>query len=347
MNKKFFYKLLFLIIGFSVLGFMVYKIGVDTIIEGLRKMRYWFFAIIALWFVVYCLNTLAWRIIIKDEEGEKIPSFLFLLRTKITGFAINYITPFVAMGGEPYKVLVLKDYMSTSKATSCVILYTMMHIFSHIIFWMSAIVLGLIFYRMSWIPFVSLILLFVIFCFAVLLFLRGYKKGLVHRTFCILSKIPFLKKSINKLLEKKSDRFKEIDSQISNLHTHRRSSFYWSFFMEFLSRYIMCFEVNIIMFALSPMYPGIHISFIDAVMITAGYSLFANLVFFVPMQIGSKEGGYMLAFEAIGKRTSPAFIVSIVTRIRELFWIFIGILLLRTGKQKDVKITKLGNKIEN
>lgn len=329
-----------------MLGFMVYKIGIDTILEGLRKMRYWFFAIVALWFFIYCLNTLAWKIIIKNEEGQKPPSFLFLLRTKITGFAINYITPFVAMGGEPYKIMVLKEYMSTEKATSCTILYTMMHIFSHIVFWMTAIILGLIFYKMKWVTFVLLLLLLVVLFLGVLLFLNGYKKGLVVRSFRIFGKIPFVKKYVNKISETKMDKLKEIDSQISHLHTHRRSSFYWAFFVEFLSRYVMCFEVNIIMFALASMFPDVHVTFLDAVMVTTGYSLFANLVFFVPMQIGSREGGYMLAFEAVSLPTSPAFIVSIVTRIRELFWIFIGLLLLRTGKQKDIKIKDLETKID-
>jgi hypothetical protein len=87
------------------------------------------------------------------------------------------------------------------------------------------------------------------------------------------------------------------------------------------------------MFALATMFPGLHVSFLDAVIITAGYSLFANLVFFVPMQIASKEGGYMLAFEILGMSSSPAFIVGIITRIRELFWIFAGIVLLKTKRK--------------
>jgi hypothetical protein len=96
----------------------------------------------------------------------------------------------------------------------------------------------------------------------------------------------------------------------------------------------MCYEVNIIMIALSAMFPELQVSFLDAITITAGYSLFANLIFFIPMQIASKEGGYMLAFEILSLPSSPAFILSIITRIRELFWIFIGIILLKTGKKK-------------
>lgn len=313
---------------------MVYKIGIDTIIKGLIEIRLWLFVIVLLWFIVYLLNALAWKMIIRNEKGEKKPSFAFLLRTTITGCAINYITPFAEIGGEPYKIMLLKDYMSSVKATSCVILYSMMHVFAHIVFWMISIVLILFVFRPSWIPCVFLCVLFTVFSFTVLLFIQGYRKGLIARTFRILTKIPFVKKWAKQIIETKSDRLKEMDYHISHLHTHRRSSFYWSFLTELSSRFLMCYEVNIIMYALAAMFPDLHVSFLDAIIITAGYSLFANLVFFIPMQIASKEGGYMLAFEILGMSSSPAFILSIITRIRELLWIFIGIVLLKMRKER-------------
>lgn len=313
---------------------MIYKIGIDTIIKGLIEIRLWFIVIVFLWFIVYILNAVAWKMIICNEEGEKKPSFAFLMRTTIAGFAINYITPFAEIGGEPYRIMLLKEYMSSIKATSCVILYSMMHVFAHIIFWMISTVLVLVFFRLSWIPFVCLSVLFAVFCFAVLLFIRGYRKGMAVRMFRILSKIPFIKKWARQISVTKQDKLKEMDYHISHLHTHRRSSFYWSFAAELASRFLMCCEVNIIMYALAVMFPGLTVSFLDAIVITAGYSLFANAVFFIPMQIASKEGGYMLAFEVLGLPSSPAFIVSIITRIRELFWIFTGILLLKISKEK-------------
>jgi hypothetical protein len=332
-SKRNLYKLLLLSAGFAALGFMVCKIGIDAIIQGAVKMKLWFFVIVFLWFFIYMLNALAWKMIIYNEKGDKKPSFGFLLRTTITGFAINYITPFAEIGGEPYKIILLRDYMGSAKAASCVILYSMMHVFAHIIFWMISIVLVLIFLKPAWIPFVLLSALFVAFFFAVLLFIRGYRRGLIVRTFRILTKIPFVKKWAGRITETQQDKLKEMDYHISHLHTHRRSAFYLSFIVELASRFLMCCEVNVIMFALTDMFPALHVSFLDAIIITAGYSLFANMVFFIPMQIASKEGGYMLAFEVLAMPSSPAFIVSIITRIRELVWIFIGIVLLKMSRE--------------
>lgn len=336
-NKKNIYRFLFLLVGLGVLGFMVYKIGVSTILEGLSKMGWWFLAIIVLWLFIYILNAISWNIIIRDEDEHAKPSLLSVLRITISGFAINYITPVVGLGGEPYKIFELKDYMNTQKATSSVILYSMMHMFTHITFWMSAIVLAFFYLPLSWFSASLLILLFLIFVMIVILFLRGYKKGLLVSTLKLFHKLPFVRKFINKLDDSKWKSLREIDVLIAHLHTHRRSSFYWSFLTEFASRYVGCFEVTVIMMALAPLYPDLNINVMDAVIITAGYSLFANMVFFIPMQMGSREGGYLLAFEAIALPSAPAIIISLVTRIRELFWILIGLLFMRIGGGKRFK----------
>jgi hypothetical protein len=54
------------------------------------------------------------------------------------------------MGGEPYRIMELTPYVGASKATSSVILYVMMHIFSHFWFWLVSAVLFVIFEPMNW-----------------------------------------------------------------------------------------------------------------------------------------------------------------------------------------------------
>ena len=58
-------------------------------------------------------------------------------------------------------------------------------------------------------------------------------------------------------------------------------------------------------------------------------SLFTNILFFSPMQIGTREGGFALALKTLSLPAGLGIYVSLVTRVRELFWIGVGILLMK------------------
>lgn len=305
---------------------MVHAVGPNTIYMNLQKTGWWFFIVLAIWLFVYLINTISFLLIIKDgsPETSKI-SFFHTLKLVISGYAINYITPFGLLGGEPYKVLELEPAMGIKKSTSSVILYAMMHAVSHLILWVFSVFLIIIYvpdknFGLS----VSLWLIF-IFCSLLLLWaFRGYKKGLVFKLFSFLSILPFIKKKLKAYTVKNEMHLKEIDEMIRNLFINRRNTFFLSLGAELISRFIICFEIYFILFAI-----GYEVSYVHCIIIMALASLFANLVFFLPMQLGSREGGFALAFSVLSLMGPVGIFVGICTRIRELFWIFIGISMLK------------------
>ena len=135
------YNTLFFVLGLLTLLYMVYKIGLQVIWDNIVQTGFWFLPVIGIWLIIYILNALAFREIIFERKlpHSKLP-FLSILKLTISGYAINYITPFIALGGEPYRVMSLQKKLDTNKATSSVLLYNFIHIFSHIVFWMVSII---------------------------------------------------------------------------------------------------------------------------------------------------------------------------------------------------------------
>ena len=317
------YRTVFFVLGAIALCIMVYSIGLDTIIGNIRKTGWWFFAIIGIWVVVYLLNASSWRVILRDEDTPHV-SFWNILKPTISGYAINYITPVVALGGEPYRILDMCRHVGGKKATSSVLLYSMMHIMSHFLFWLSAAVLTVAWLRPSWVVNVTLGLVAVLCIAGILFFLKAYSKGLLMKGIRIAGKIPYIKKWVQQIDGERLGKIEETDRQIAHLYTCRRSDFYKSLSLEYLSRIVSCLEVYFIVLAL-----GMNFTFLDSVIIIAITSLIANLMFFAPMQLGTREGGFLLAFQGIAMSSGLGIYVSIITRIRETFWIMIGLLLMR------------------
>ena len=72
---------------------------------------------------------------------------------------------------------------------------------------------------------------------------------------------------------------------------------------------------------------GLHIGYATAFVIGAFSQLATNLTVFIPFELGSKEGGLYLIFELLGLPPALGVYASVMSRLRELTWIGIGLTL--------------------
>lgn len=301
----------------------------------LKRAGLYFPGILLLWCFIYAINTLAWYIIINDEGKCKNLSFGRVYKLSVSGFALNYTTPCGLMGGEPYRIMELTPYMGVSKATSSVILYVMMHIFSHFWFWFLSVFLFIALYPVNF----SLgILLAAIGAFCLLgiyFFSRGYRTGLAQKAIRLLTYIPFIKGWAQRFAASQQATLQQIDEQIAMLHKQHKRTFYSSLLLELTARVFQSLEIYLILKAFSA-----DITIADSILIMAFSSLFSNLIFFSPMQLGAREGGLALAVDGLHLSGVLGVYTGLITRLRELFWIAVGILLIKIGNKdnKNIKI---------
>ncbi len=281
--------------------------------------------------------------------------FWRIYKLTISGYALNYATPVGGLGGEPYRILELSKDISKEHATSSVILYAMMHFFAHFWFWFSSIFLYLFLVIIGDLPINTTVTvtlgMIALFCMAAFyLFQKGYKGGVVVKLVKATGKIPGLKGWSQRFLERHYDSLHHVDEQIAALHRQDKKAFYSSFFLEYLSRVVQSLEIMfmLLMFDIDcgGGVAGYTLVFLHSILILSFTTLCANLIGFLPMQLGVQEGGFMLSIPAtIGhsvraalspqKLIAVGFYVSLICRVREILWILIGIALMKMWNKEE------------
>ena len=182
--------------------------------QSLMRAGYWLAAIAALWVVLYAMNTLTWRIIILGS-GPCPVGFMRLMKITISAFALNSATPVGLLGGEPYKIVELTPYVGTQRATSSVLLFAMMHIFDHFLYWVTAIVLYAVLMPVD-AAMAVLLTAAALFCAAgIYLFLKGYRHGMLVGALRLLGHLPGLSRWARRFADSHAASLSKIDSQIA------------------------------------------------------------------------------------------------------------------------------------
>lgn len=344
MTKKRLNNIFFLLGVVAVIVMLLtFDVSFTELWNHLCHAGYWLIPIIGIWLVIYGINALAWQCTIKGckDENEYI-GFWHIMRLTITGYALNYATPVGGLGGEPYRILELSKNISKQHAASSVILYAMMHVFAHFLFWFSSIFLYLYLAAIGDLPLNTVIGvtlgIIIVFCLiAIYLFSKGYRKGLVRKTLRFIGKIPGLRGWSARFQERHAEALTNIDTQIASLHRHDRKLFYCSLSLEYLSRVVQSLEIMfmLLLFGIDcgGGINGLTLTFLHSILIMALTTLLANLIGFLPMQLGVQEGGFVLSIAALGLSAALGIFVSIICRVREIVWILIGLILMKIGKE--------------
>ena len=311
------------------------------------RAGYWLVAILALWGVLYLMNAWAWQVIIRGS-GDCPVGYGYLLKLTVTGFALNYTTPIGLLGGEPYKILEMTKHIGVQRATSSVVLFAMMHVFSHFWFWTTSILLYLLLAFLGYLPLnvgMGIVLgLMAVFCgVGIYLFIKGYKNGMVVKLIAFLGRIPGLRGWGRRLAEAHHEDLVKIDRQIAELHRQESRTFYKSLLIEYVGRVCQSFEIlfMLILFGIDEgrQFSDHVLAFLYSFLILSFTSLFANILGFLPLQLGGREGGFALSVSQLGMTGGAGMFISILCRVREIFWAVIGLGLMKI-ESKNKKINR-------
>ncbi len=329
------YRILFFLIGIGGIVLLAVKAVPDKSDWGelfTPRLPLLLLGLLLLWAVIYAIHTAVYLLIMGREAASRV-GFLRMYRICISGFAINNVTPAGIVGGEPYRILELKAFMPTAKATSSAMTFNLIHMIGHMLLWIT----GALIYLILGCPGNTLTTVFLMIAAVLLLavclyFFRKKQKGFVIPAVRFFARLPLVGKKIAAFADKHSATLEETDQCYSEFCADRER-LYKAVLMEYATRLLEAAEYFLIFLHL-----GINIHFTGGILVLTFASLIGNLLFMIPMQAGTREGGIVLALGCLGFDMEHAVMGGLIFRIRDLTCIAIGIILILLGgkkKQKD------------
>src|SRR5712671_8198344 len=125
------------VLGAAIFGYLVARIGIGQLVSDAGRTGFMFVPIVLLYALVYACSARAWHLTMGAGESNR-PSFWRTFAVTISANALNFLTPVVNAGGEPFRVAALAPWLGTRRAAGSVILHRMLHSFAYVLVWFTA-----------------------------------------------------------------------------------------------------------------------------------------------------------------------------------------------------------------
>jgi len=317
-NKKL--RLVFFACGATIFAILVARMGLGTIVTNARQAGWVFIPLLVLTGVMYvCHGAAAW-LMLAQEPGR--PSFWRIWAITVSGFSINYVTPMVNLGGEPYKAAALSPWIGARRAAGFVVLYQMLHSLAIALVSLTALSLGaLLLPADAALRGVMALAAAGLVAGTVFLF-WAHRHGGLQRMLDLVLRLPLLRR-----LARRAEPYRPtlalIDEQITAFYHADRRRFFLALALEYLGRALLMSEYYLILLSM-----GIDVGWARAFVVGGLASLVGNAMFMLPYELGAKEGSLYLLFRLVGVNPALGVYAALVSRLRDLAWIGVGLVLI-------------------
>jgi hypothetical protein len=316
------WQLALFVLGATVFGYLVAQIGITELTADAVRTGFMFVPIVALYALVYACSALAWQLTMAGDPQR--PSYWRTYAVLISSGALNFLTPLINAGGEPYRVAAMAPWLGKRRATGSVILHRMLHSFTYVLVWLTAVLLAFLLLPRDTHPIVWVLLsvVLVLILGIITLFLFAHRRGVLERILNGMQRLPLIRRLAVKL-EPRRALLIELDQQIVDFYHRSPRRFLQAIALEYLSRCIFMVEIVLIVASL-----GFGIDYLRAFAIGGLEAVVSNALFFVPFEMGAREGAFFLLFKLFGMDPQVGLYTSIVGRVRDFVWIAGGLVLI-------------------
>lgn len=313
-------------LGTAVFVSLVAHTGVGRLRADALATGWMIVPIVLLYGLVHACSAGALRLILQDEPRR--PGFARIWAIVVAGTAINFITPIVNAGGEPYKIAELAPDVGTARAAGAVVLHAILRLLGFLLVWLTALFLGLVLLPRT--PATLGLLAGGVAAVGALiaLLLLGQRRRPLERLLDLLHRVPGLRRLAGRL-EPRRPALAETDTRIADFHERHPRRFMQAVGLEYAGRCLFMLE-----FCLIGLSIGVRVGYLDAFVVGGLEALVTNLLFFVPFELGTRESATWLLFRQLGYGGGIGLYAALVSRLRDFLWIGAGLLLIWAGHRR-------------
>ncbi|HWC73879.1 MAG TPA: lysylphosphatidylglycerol synthase transmembrane domain-containing protein [Gemmatimonadales bacterium] len=310
------------ILGATVFGYLISQIGIGQLVADATRTGWIFIPIVSVYALVFACSAAAWRLIMADDANR--PSYWRTYVTLVCSSSLNFLTPMVNAGGEPFRAAAMAPWLGKRRAAGSVILHRLLNSFAYVLIWLSGVIAGFVLLPAGTRPIVYVLLGIagVLLLGILALFLSAHRKGLLERILNRMHRIPLIRR-LAAVLEPRRALLVELDKQIIDFYHQQPQRFFKAVALEYLGRCIFMIELLLIAASL-----GVKLGYFRAFAIGGLEAILNNAMFVVPFELGAREGAFYVLFGLFGLDPQLGFYTSIVGRLRDFFWIATGLLLI-------------------
>ncbi len=298
--------------GAGVLALMIRETGLEPLRIVLTTNGWILLGLVLIWGVTYLANARAWQLLVPDRPATFTLPRAFVLT--VTSFGINFLTPLMAVGGEPIKVAGAMRSLTRDQAAGSVISFRLLHSLAHALVFILAAVPALILLPRTPVVVGTTILAATVMSGIVLLLISGHQEGFFVRSVHGLGRWRPTRGLAARLWRHRR-LFHNLDREMTAIRRESPRQFRLALAVELLGRLFSTLEFPLMLYAV-----GLPIDLWQGFVIANVSSLITVIFFFVPFEMGTKEGGIFLVMSLLGHDPVVATTTALLSRVREIAW---------------------------
>ncbi len=310
-------RLLFVVLGAVLLGFLLWKIGVGNVFEHVRQVGWWALPVLLISLLWKAGNTVAWGLTFPADDR---PPFRRLFPIFVGVDAANLL-PTANLGSEVTKAYFLRPYTPLSSAASAVVANKTIELLTGGLFAAVGVVIALLSLPGNGqlhTGFGIALLVFAVFITFAFLVQRARPLSRLVRLLRRFGIAP-------RFLDRRLPAVEQVEENLIAFYSGSHARFFGCAALR-LASFVLGLMESFCLVRLM----GVDISFTTIYILGAFGFLLRIAFFFMPANLGTFEAGNTYLFYLVGIDPAIGLSTAVLVRARKLFWIGFGPLLLYT-----------------